>query len=599
MILMALLIMSATAIPIASVKASPAEIHVPDDYPTIQAAIDAAGPGDTIIVHAGTYEEALNITTGKDGLVLKAAEGEEVILDFSDRAALGLGKKDGAIEVYSTNVVIQGFKIIGYDITGEAWSDQSSSANFPTIKASKDADGLQVKENEFMVKSGSAAAALLILDDCDNVQFIGNNVTGYVWGVTGRGEGIDNLLVRGNIFEIPIVEGEVPWAPEHDDAAGVGVQLWHGNNLTVVDNVFIGSFDQATGNYEDPEARCNHYAVSTFTTYFASEYDYQDIVGDIYIRDNVMTNLYLGVSSFAGGGVIESNSIYGNTIGIQLGQVSGTWATAPTAGLDIVGNDITGNTVGIWVQSFIVDGIYAMFNNIAGNTEFGILNDDPEGDLFCAPHNWWNDPDGPVVGGAPMSGDVISDNIDYEPWLTAPLMADPDGTGVVALSLSGTDTTLEFPDSNVDVVVSGSAEVYVATYESNPGSGLMGDIGNYIDVYIPDTSGLTELEIRKYYTDGEIEALGLDERGLKLYWWNGTDWVLCSDTGVNTVENYIWARIRTDTTPSLSDLTGTPFGAASVWPVGGAILPVDLTPYVLMLILAAGIAGIILKKTML
>ena len=203
-----------------------------------------------------------------------------------------------------------------------------------------------------------------------------------------------------------------------------------------------------------------------------------------------------------------------------------------------------------------------------------------------------------------MSGDVVSGNIDYEPWLTAPLMADPDGTGVVALSLSGTDTTLGFPDSNVDVVVSGSAEVYVATYESNPGSGLMGDIGNYIDVYIPDTSGLTELEIRKYYTDREMEALGLDERSLKLYWWNGIDWVLCSDTGVNTVENYIWARIRADTTPSLSDLTGTPFGAASVlpsvWPVGGAILPVNLVeliaPYLLMLIVVAGIAGMILKK---
>jgi len=134
---------------------------------------------------------------------------------------------------------------------------------------------------------------------------------------------------------------------------------------------------------------------------------------------------------------------------------------------------------------------------------------------------------------------------------------------------------LEFPDSNVEVEVSGSAEVYVATYESNPGARFMGDIGNYIDVYVPDVSHLTELEIRKYYTDEEIEALGLDERSLRLYWWSGTDWIVCSETGVNTEENYIWARITRDTTPSLSDLTGTPFGAAGRPPVGGYVVPIS------------------------
>lgn len=39
------------------VDADPDIIHVPDDYTTIQEAIDAAADGDTIIVRYGIYKE--------------------------------------------------------------------------------------------------------------------------------------------------------------------------------------------------------------------------------------------------------------------------------------------------------------------------------------------------------------------------------------------------------------------------------------------------------------------------------------------------------------------------------------------------------------
>ncbi|GAB4307150.1 MAG: hypothetical protein Kow0097_07160 [Candidatus Bipolaricaulota bacterium] len=55
-------------------------IHVPQEYTTIQAAINAANPEDTIIVDAGTYIENLNITkavtisgVGKDSVTLQPA----------------------------------------------------------------------------------------------------------------------------------------------------------------------------------------------------------------------------------------------------------------------------------------------------------------------------------------------------------------------------------------------------------------------------------------------------------------------------------------------------------------------------------------------
>ena len=130
-------------------------------------------------------------------------------------------------------------------------------------------------------------------------------------------------------------------------------------------------------------------------------------------------------------------------------------------------------------------------------------------------------------------------------------------------------------DTTVDIDATGNHTITVSKYESNPGTGFAGDTGKYIDVHIDDPTNVTEIEIRLYYTDAEIA--GLVESSLRMHWCNGTDWVTCCTTGVNTTDTdgysgYMWVRITSETTPSLTDLTGTPFGAAGEGterPVGG------------------------------
>jgi hypothetical protein len=114
-------------------------------------------------------------------------------------------------------------------------------------------------------------------------------------------------------------------------------------------------------------------------------------------------------------------------------------------------------------------------------------------------------------------------------------------------------------EADTEVWVTGNATVTVYPYDDNPGGspppGYI-SLHKYIDVYVPDTSEVTEIEIRVYYTDIELDEAGIDEESLRLAWLDGHVWKMCSLSGVDTGSNYIWAKITTDTTPSLDYLLG-------------------------------------------
>jgi hypothetical protein len=94
-----------------------ATITVPDDYTTIQAAVDAASPGALILIKPGTYNEAVQVKT--DDLTIRGLDRNTVVLDGKLELENGIrivGAKGVAVEnMTATNYTHNGFFWTGVD----------------------------------------------------------------------------------------------------------------------------------------------------------------------------------------------------------------------------------------------------------------------------------------------------------------------------------------------------------------------------------------------------------------------------------------------------------------------------------------------------
>ena len=106
-------------------QAGPSTLYVPDNYSTIQAAVDAASPGDTIIVSEGTYEE--NIEVYKR-LTIRSENGPDSTVVQADYPDLPVFK------VTADYVNISGFTVKGaYEDAGIVFLYLYSCITFPAI----------------------------------------------------------------------------------------------------------------------------------------------------------------------------------------------------------------------------------------------------------------------------------------------------------------------------------------------------------------------------------------------------------------------------------------------------------------------------------
>jgi len=216
-----------------NVKASPAIIKVPEDYPTIQEAINQASPGDTIQVSSGTYQENLFINKT---LTLIGEDKNNTILE-------GSGYGSAVIQANLTTVNISGFTIKGG--SNGIWLEKCSGSVITgnNITATDRSIWLHYSHNNTV---------------SDNTA-IGGNVT---WrGIVLCGQSSNNTIIRNTI---------------KDNEEGLGIT---GENNLIIYNDFINNQNQAVMLESHYNSWNNTYEGNYWSNYNGTDAN-QDGIGD-------------------------------------------------------------------------------------------------------------------------------------------------------------------------------------------------------------------------------------------------------------------------------------------------------------------------------
>jgi parallel beta-helix repeat protein len=123
-------------------------LNVPDQYPKIQAAIDAAKPGDTVLVRAGVYQEKLKF---KEGIILQGEGRDKTIVRYlaSPTALEDQSSYDAPLEV--RNCKSGRVEAIGFEQTGA--DDRTYNDTIRKI------DGIMIIDSSITVRNCRAQSA--------------------------------------------------------------------------------------------------------------------------------------------------------------------------------------------------------------------------------------------------------------------------------------------------------------------------------------------------------------------------------------------------------------------------------------------------------
>ena len=566
-------------------------------YATIPYAIGRVGAGGTVIVEPGTYQAPITI---REPVTL---ESDPAIADGAASTIIdAAGQSDG--------IVVEGPGAAGTVLDGltvERANDQGILV--------QDTTGVTV-ENCVLTGNGAAPTAGIAQDDA--LQLVGTSdatVTGNTVGPNGGG----GIGVSDDGAVNPA--GTTPGTPNPGDGntvsgntvtgnsgAGIAVTAFNpgegvaGNVLT--DNSVAGNGSGIVIGAERPGVS------ATLPTTAA---------GNTVSGNTVTGNADAGVIVTGSAALenVNANSIRGNTIGgdgadsaVGLGARAGVvlyGAVGPVTGTVVADNTISGEAYGLWGEN--LTGM-----TVNGNTFSEVTTDqfllgsatvafDPPSLQVSGGSTLSGtvyDGTGAVMGGMPLTltlsrGDggaqvgtlgaaslTSAGDGTYSTSFTAPsvsgevtVTAVVDGspvkaqaveivtpahttiTGAASSSATGSAadcTAMARTEATTATASCGAGTVAVAQYSGNPGGTLsFAGASGYFDAALSSGNTFDSVQVQECQVTGQAE----------LYWWNAQSgsWQLVSPQRASG--GCLTATITTTSSPSLSQMTGTPFAVVT------------------------------------
>ena len=323
-----------------------ATINVPADQPTIQAAINMAVAGDTVVVAPGTYQENINFL-GKAITVTGSGGAKVTTID---------GGLAASVVTFSTGEtsasVLSGFTITNGKASFGGGGIEISSAS-PTIlknlikgNQACDGDGIEVSFGSPIIRGNRIV---------DNIQ------SGCSGGTGGGGieiGGAASALVVGNL----IANNNAG-----DGIGGGGISLFAAGTPTIMNNIFMGNTNVTTGG-----------AISMYNLSDAV------VVQNLFIKNSSPQGggVYYLVPSGANGPTLVNNTFFDNTATSGMGSaIYANDFDVPSHLYNNIVDEVSGQTA-VYCGNLNSTTVPLFFNNdviASGGTNYGGICSDQTG----------------------------------------------------------------------------------------------------------------------------------------------------------------------------------------------------------------------------